>query len=286
MSSHEKRKIEILVLSDIHLGTYGCKAKELHNYMKSITPETVILNGDILDIWQFNKRYWPKFHMKIIKQIMDWVSQGIKVNYITGNHDELLRKFEGFELGTFSIKNKMVLNLNNEKAWFFHGDVFDITMQHSKWLAKLGSKGYDLLIHINSFVNFISIALGKGHVSLSKKIKNKVKGAVKYVNNFEKIVTDIAIENGYNYVVCGHIHQPELKEYKNNKGSVIYLNSGDWIENMTALEYNNNKWEIYSYNESDFADIDSENKIDNEATDIIEKSHKQLFNEMLATFVI
>jgi len=103
-----KRHIDILVISDLHLGTYGCKASELLQYMKSIQPKTVILNGDILDIWQFSKNYWPKSHMKVIKQIMNWVQKGVEVHYITGNHDEMLRKFDGFELGSFSIKNKLV----------------------------------------------------------------------------------------------------------------------------------------------------------------------------------
>lgn len=278
MQKLKKRKVDIVVISDIHLGTFGCRAKELLNYMQSIKPKVVILNGDILDIWQFKKSYWPKAHMKVIKQIVNWISKEVEVHYITGNHDEMLRKFVGFQLGTFSIKNKLVLELNKEKAWFFHGDVFDVTMQHSKWLAKLGSVGYDFLIRINSIVNFISESFGKGRISLSKKVKNKVKGAVKFINNFEKIATDIAIENEYQYVVCGHIHHPEMKEFSNEKGKVMYLNSGDWIENLTALEYHNNKWSLYTYNELDFIDVVSEE------VDIIEKSSKEIFNELLADF--
>lgn len=272
-----KRNVDIVVISDVHLGTYGCKAKELLQYMKSIQPKKVILNGDILDIWQFSKNYWPKSHMKVVKQIMNWVQKGVEVHYITGNHDEMLRKFDGFEIGSFSIKNKLVLELDHKKAWFFHGDVFDVTMQHSKWLAKLGGIGYDMLIHLNSFINFISQKLGRGRISLSKKIKNKVKLAVKFVNNFEKVATDIAISNQYDYVVCGHIHQPEIQEYSNAEGKVTYLNSGDWIENMTALEYKNNEWSIYSYNESDFDPMIDE-------PDIVEKSSKEIFDEMLSNF--
>ncbi len=273
-----KRPIDILVISDLHLGTYGCKASELLQYMKSIQPKTVILNGDILDIWQFSKNYWPKSHMKVIKQIMNWVQKGVEVHYITGNHDEMLRKFDGFELGSFSIKNKLVLELDGKKAWFFHGDVFDITMQHSRWLAKLGGIGYDILIHFNSLVNYISLKMGRKRVSLSKKIKNKVKAAVKFINNFEKVATDIAIENNYDFVVCGHIHQPEMNEFSNENGKVMYLNSGDWVENMTALEYNQNKWEIYTYNEMDYV-MEPIDEID-----IVEKTTKDIFNEMLSEF--
>jgi UDP-2,3-diacylglucosamine pyrophosphatase LpxH len=251
MKEVKKRKLDILVLSDIHLGTYGCHAKELLHYLKSVKPKTVILNGDIIDIWQFSKRYWPKSHMKVVKHIMGWMSKGVKIYYITGNHDEMLRKFVGFKMGSLRIVNKVVLELDNGKrAWFFHGDVFDVTMQHSKWLAKLGAVGYDTLILINRFANFISEKIfKKGKLSLSKKIKNTVKSAVKFINSFEQTAADIGISNHYDYVVCGHIHQPEMREIENETGKIMYLNSGDWIENLTALEYINGNWTIYKFDE-------------------------------------
>jgi len=283
MQKKKKRKIEILVLSDIHLGTFGCNAKELLNYLKSIKPDRVILNGDIIDIWQFKKRYWPKSHMKIVKHIIGWVSQGVEVHYITGNHDEMLRKFDGFEMGTLSIKNKLVLELGGKKAWFFHGDVFDVTMQHSKWLAKLGAIGYDLLILINAFVNFVCISLGKDKISLSKRIKDKVKGAVKFINDFEKVATDIGMIKGYDYVICGHIHQPEIKSYSKNNKTTLYLNSGDWIENLTALEYKSNKWKLYKYDDNDYKENDSSFKSDIDLTD---QSTKELFRLLLKDFNI
>ena len=115
MQNVKKRKLDIVVLSDIHLGTYGCHAKELLQYLKSIKPKTVILNGDIIDIWQFSKRYWPKSHMKVIKYLTGWMSKGVKIYYIPGNHDEMLRRFAGFKIGSFSIVNKLVLELDEEK---------------------------------------------------------------------------------------------------------------------------------------------------------------------------
>ncbi len=276
----KKRRIEVLVLSDVHLGTYGCHAKELLHYLKSIKPNTVVLNGDIIDIWQFSKRYWPKSHMKVVKYIMGWMGKGVKIYYVTGNHDEMLRKFTGFKMGSLRIVNKVVLPLSNDKiAWFFHGDVFDVTMQHSKWLAQLGAKGYDTLILINRLANFISEKIfKKGKLSLSKKIKNSVKSAVKFVNNFEETAADIGISNKYDYVVCGHIHQPEMKEIKNQHGSIMYLNSGDWIENLTALEFNNGEWKIYKYEESEIEKILIEDEDD------IELSNTQLFDNMLQEF--
>jgi len=276
----KKRNIDILILSDIHLGTYGCRAKELLKYLKSIRPKHVILNGDIIDIWQFSKHYWPKSHMKIIKYVMQWVSEGVKVDYITGNHDEMLRKFVGFKMGSFTIENKVLINLKKEKAWIFHGDVFDITMQHSKWIAKLGAIGYDSLIVLNSAINFLAVKFGKQPISMSKKIKNSVKSAVKFINNFEQIAAEIAIENKYDYVICGHIHQPEIKEITTDKGKVVYLNSGDWVENLTALEYTKGKWKLYTY-EEDF-------KLKAHKEEVLEKDevleNNVLFNVLLEEF--
>ena len=280
MKEAKKRKLDILVISDVHLGTYGCHAKELLHYLKSVKPKTVILNGDIIDIWQFSKRYWPKAHMKIIKHFMEWVTKGVKIIYVTGNHDEMLRKFTGFKMGSFKIVDKVILELDNEKkAWVFHGDVFDVTMQHSKWLAKLGAAGYDALIIINSVVNFISEKIFKrGKVSLSKKIKNSVKSAVKFINNFEQTAADIGISNKYNYVICGHIHHPEIREIENEEGKIIYLNSGDWVENLTALEYVNGEWSLYKFDAS-LLEI-----INDEAPEEDELDNNKLFDNMLAEF--
>jgi UDP-2,3-diacylglucosamine pyrophosphatase LpxH len=282
MDKVKKRKLDILVLSDVHLGTYGCHATELLHYLKSVKPKIVILNGDIIDIWQFSKRYWPKAHMKVIKQILHWMGKGVKIYYITGNHDEMLRKFVGFKMGSLRIVNKVILPLENEKtAWFFHGDVFDITMQHSKWLAKLGAIGYDTLILINRVVNFISEKVfKKGKLSLSKKIKNSVKSAVKFINSFEQTAADIAIENKYDFVVCGHIHQPEMREITNDQGKTMYLNSGDWIENLTALEYVNNEWSIYRFNENEM-------KLNNKESSIAEEddlNDGELFDNLVEEF--
>ncbi|WP_047246480.1 UDP-2,3-diacylglucosamine diphosphatase [Maribacter thermophilus] len=276
----KKRPVDILVVSDVHLGTYGCHSKELLKYLKSIAPKQVILNGDIIDIWQFNKRYWPKSHMKVIKLFMDWIAKGVKVYYVTGNHDEMMRKFTGFQMGSLHIVNKVVLPLNGKKAWFFHGDVFDVTMQHSKWVAKLGAKGYDLLILLNRAINFISKKLGKGPISMSKKIKNGVKSAVKFINNFERTAADIAIENQYDYVVCGHIHQPEIRQIKTDKGQVTYLNSGDWIENLTALEYNNGEWQLYSY----YEDFNTVNQLEDSHDELPVLEKEELFQSLMDEF--
>ena len=243
-----KREVDLVVISDVHLGTYGCHAVELLRYLESIHPKEVILNGDIIDIWQFSKRYWPDSHMAVLKHLLGWVVAGIPDHYLTGNHDEMLRRFAGLNMGSFHLGNKYVKTFEDgRRAWFFHGDVFDVTMRHSKWLAKLGGSGYDLLILLNRAVNYLLVKLGRGKFSLSKKIKNSVKGAVSHISNFEETVADMAIFHGHAFVVCGHIHQPVIRAMENEHGAVVYLNSGDWVENLTALEYHQGKWEIFQY---------------------------------------
>ena len=282
VGKRRKREVELVVISDVHLGTYGCHAEELLRYLKSIKPKRIILNGDIIDMWQFSKRYWPKSHMLVVKHITGMIAKGAKISYLTGNHDEMLRKFAGFKMGSFQIANKKVISLNGKSAWVFHGDVFDVTMQYSKWLAKLGAIGYDTLILINSAVNFILKFFGKGKISLSKKVKDSVKQAVKFINEFEKTAAEIAIENGYDYVVCGHIHQPEIRKVATEKGEVTYLNSGDWVENLTALEYNQGEWKIYYYAKDTVAqsikiDKDKQSNLDND------ELFKDLINEFMPT---
>lgn len=261
----KKRPIDIAVISDVHLGTYGCHAEELLSYLNSIAPKKLILNGDIIDVWQFSKRYFPKSHLKIIKKLISMASKGTEVIYITGNHDELLRKFSNTHMGNFSVVDKLILDLNGKKAWFFHGDVFDVSIQNAKWIAKLGGYGYDLLILINRVINWSLEKMGKEKYSLSQKIKNSVKSAVKYINNFEQTAASIAIENGYDYVVCGHIHQTKKEIIETDKGSTTYLNSGDWVESLTALEFHFNRWKIYHYQKDKlvpFYSTDTEEDID------------------------
>jgi len=246
----KKRQVELVVISDVHLGTFGCHAKELYHYLSTIKPKTLILNGDIIDIWQFRKSYFPKSHLKVIRKILDFASKGTQVYYITGNHDEMLRKFSDSKVGNFSILDKLVLNLDGKKAWFFHGDIFDSSVQHAKWIAKLGGLGYDYLILLNRFVNWCLSRMGKEPYSFSKKIKSGVKSAVKFISDFEVAAGELAIENDYDFVVCGHIHEPKIEKISNKKGKTNYLNSGDWVENLTALEYNRKRWKLYRHSEN------------------------------------
>ncbi len=246
-----KRQLEVVVISDVHLGTFGCRAKELYKYFKSINPDTLILNGDIIDIWQFRKSYFPKSHLKVIKEIIAMAAKGTQVHYLTGNHDEMLRKFSDATFGNIHLSDKLILNVGSEKAWIFHGDIFDASIQNAKWIAKLGGWGYDLLITINGVSNWCLEQMGKERYSFSKAIKNSVKKAVTYISNFENTAAELAIDQGYDYVICGHIHQPQMRLVKNKEGECMYLNSGDWIENLTSLEYNNGKWNMHHYRDEE-----------------------------------
>ena len=276
-----KRKVDIVVISDVHLGTYGCQAKELLQYLKSIDPAMVILNGDIIDMWQFSKRYFPESHLKVLRRILKYISNNVPVYYLTGNHDEMLRKFADFELGSLQLKNKLLLDLDGKKAWIFHGDIFDVTMQYSKWLAKLGAIGYDTLILINTFINYVLSKMGREKMSLSKKIKNSVKNAVKFINSFEETAGSIAIEKGYDYVICGHIHQPEMRKISNENGSVMYLNSGDWVESLTALEYHNKVWTVFDYKQANLIDVDDDEQMDDSANLADKIDIKMLYHTLI-----
>ena len=270
----EKRELDICVISDLHLGTFGCHAKELNEYLKSIEPKRLVLNGDIIDIWNFRKRYFPKSHLKVVRTLLKMAGNGVQIDYLTGNHDEALRRFVGFDLGNIKLSNKLIIDQHDKQIWIFHGDVFDSSIQQAKFIAKLGGRGYDLLIWINRIINLYLEKRGKEKYSLSKRIKDSVKKAVKFIADFEDVAAELAIEKGYDYVICGHIHQPQIRKVKRGKQSTVYMNSGDWVENLSALEYSNGKWSLYIH---PVGKLDGESEDD----DIIEFSPKELMDDIV-----
>ena len=252
----QKRCIDVAVLSDLHLGTYGCRAKEIVTYLKSISPQILILNGDIIDIWQFSKHYFPSSHVAVVKEILNLMTSGTRVIYVTGNHDEMLRRYSELQLGQFQLTDKLVIEIDHKMTWIFHGDVFDNTTKGSaKFWAKMGSNGYAMLLAFNRFINKLMKLIGKEKISLSKRVMKKVNESIVKIDEFETLVAELAIEKKYNYVICGHIHQPQKRVISNKDGSVVYLNSGDWIEHLTSLEYYGGDWHIYKYEESEMKTI-------------------------------
>ncbi|MBP6811032.1 MAG: UDP-2,3-diacylglucosamine diphosphatase [Saprospiraceae bacterium] len=249
-----KRELDIVVIADVHLGTYGCHARELNNYLKSIEPRTLVLNGDIFDMWNFKKSYFPKEHMEVVRRILKMAVNGTKVYYLTGNHDDVLRKFGEMSLGLIHLRNKLVFQVDGKKHWVFHGDVFDPSVQGARWLAKLGGQGYDLLIRINRMINRTRQLFGLKPASFSARVKKGVKSAVRFIGDFEDIAIQMAAENDYDCVICGHIHQPQIREVVAKNGKTItYMNSGDWVEHLTALECKAGQWEMYQYHKADFS---------------------------------
>ncbi|MCB0578775.1 MAG: UDP-2,3-diacylglucosamine diphosphatase [Phaeodactylibacter sp.] len=247
-----KRELDIVVLSDTHLGTYGCHAKELLNYLKSIKPRILILNGDFIDMWQFRKRYFPREHIQVLQRVLKMASSGTKVYYITGNHDDLLRRYSDFSSGNIHLRDKLILTLKGQAYWIFHGDIFDLFIRYSPFLSRLGGKGYDWLIRLNRFINKLRLAMGMSRMSFAKKVKHRVKEAVKFISDFENTALRLAAEEDYDFVICGHIHRPQMRVEEIQGKKITYLNSGDWVENLTALEYNWGRWSIYEYDEADY----------------------------------
>ena len=274
-----KRNLDILVISDLHLGTYGSEADEVLAYLDSIDADKIVINGDFIDIMLFNKRFWPSSHMKVIKYFLDLISEGKEIYYVTGNHDELIRKFVNFKIQNFKIVNQIVLDTPEGKVWMFHGDVFDFSIQ-TAWLTKLAGFLYDYMIIFNSWVNKkIMRPLGRKRLNFSKIIKANVKTAVQYFANFERKAAEIAEKNGYKYVVCGHIHTPKIESFEINGKEIIYMNSGDWLESLSSLEYVNNEWSIYMHKRT-------EKDFKNDESSKIEMTNKELYKDLIAEFKI
>jgi len=274
-----KRSLDILVISDLHLGTYGSEADEVLAYLDTIDADKIVINGDFVDIMLFNKRFWPSSHMKVVKYFLDLISQGKQIYYVTGNHDELMRKFLNFKIQNFKIVNQVVLDTSEGKVWMFHGDVFDFSIQ-TAWITKLAGFLYDYMIIFNSWINKkIMRPLGRKRLNFSKTIKANVKTAVQYFANFEMKAAEIAQKNGYKYVVCGHIHTPKIESFNINGEEIIYMNSGDWLESLSSLEYVDNKWSIYMHKRT-------EQKYKGDEDPRIEMTNKELYKDLIAEFEI
>ncbi len=274
-----KRNIDILVISDLHLGTYGSEADEVLAYLSTINAKKIVINGDFVDIMLFNKNFWPPSHMKVVKYFLDLISQGKEIYYVTGNHDELMRKFLNYKIQNFQIVNQVVLDTEEGKVWIFHGDVFDFSIQ-TGWITKMAGFLYDYMIMFNSWVNKNFMRpLGLRRLNFSKAIKANVKTAVQYFANFEFKAAEIAQKNGYKYVVCGHIHTPKIESLNINGEEIVYMNSGDWLESLSSLEYVNNKWSIYMHERT-------EQEFRNDNYSKIEMTNKELYKDLIAEFKI
>jgi UDP-2,3-diacylglucosamine pyrophosphatase LpxH len=229
----KRRRYRTIWISDIHLGTRGCNARMLIDFLDSVDSETMYLVGDIIDGWRLKKRfYWPAAHNDIVWRIMKRAKRGARVVYIPGNHDEMFRQFTGLNFGGVEIRRKAIHETaDGRKLLVLHGDEFDTIMLAHRWLAFVGDAAYSMMMRLNIAVNAVRQRMGLPYWSLSKMAKHKVKNAVEFISKFEEVVAHEAAVRGVDGVVCGHIHNAEIREI----AGVAYYNDGDWVEGCTAL---------------------------------------------------
>ena len=242
-SGSSLRHYRAIWISDIHLGTKGCNAGMLIDFLDSVDSDTLYLVGDIVDGWQLSKRlYWPTEHNDVVWRIMKRARRGTRVIYIPGNHDEMFRQFTGMSFGGVEIRRKMIhTTADGRKLLVLHGDEFDTVMLAHRWLAVVGDAAYTILMSLNRRVNQVRRLFGLGYWSLSKMAKHKVKNAVAFISRFEEIVAHEAERRHVDGVVCGHIHTAEVRQF----GDITYYNDGDWVEGCTALvEHHDGQMEI------------------------------------------
>ncbi len=247
----DKRKIDVSVISDLHLATHACKAKKIQEYLKSIQPGILVLNGDIIDSWRFSRNYFPKGHFKVVRQLIKMLEKGVKIYYVTGNHDEFLRKFKGAKFGKLKILNQYIFKNNGQKTWIFHGDIFDKIIHKSKGLAKFGAAMYGFLTLLNKLVNSIICFCGGKEIIIYKSLKKRFLREKQVPSKFETQIARSAAVQGYDTVICGHTHVPKEKNLLVGGKKIHYINCGDWVENLTAAEFYDNQWHLYVHTDAE-----------------------------------
>ncbi|MEN9391935.1 MAG: hypothetical protein RLZZ104_278 [Pseudomonadota bacterium] len=228
-----KQRFRTVWISDIHLGTPGCNADMLVNFLHSIECETLYLVGDIIDGWRLRKGwYWPASHNEVVRRVLKLARKGTRVVYIPGNHDEMLRDYAGLTFGGVEILLEATHETaDGRKLMIVHGDMFDGVIMYARWLAYVGDQAYTLLLKANQWLNAIRRKLHLPYWSLSARLKKKVKNAVQFITEYETVVSREAAMRGVDGVVCGHIHCAEIRDM----GEIVYYNDGDWVESCTAL---------------------------------------------------
>jgi UDP-2,3-diacylglucosamine pyrophosphatase LpxH len=261
------KQYKTVIMSDVHLGSEGSKAREATLFLKSVSCETLILNGDIIDGWQLKKgSSWKKKHTAFFRIILKMIeTQNTNVVYLRGNHDDFLDQIIPFSLGkSFSIQRDYILKSGKKNFLIIHGDIFDSITSQMKWLAYLGDVGYTFLLTINKLYNQYRAWRGLDYYSFSQRIKQRVKLAVNYISDFEEKLAELAKANHCEGIICGHIHKPDIRQI----GDITYMNSGDWVESLSALvEDQKGNWELLYFlsdKQTDFSDEDLE-EADNEA---------------------
>jgi UDP-2,3-diacylglucosamine pyrophosphatase LpxH len=228
-----RARLRAVFISDLHLGTPGCQAAALLEFLKSHPSDYLYLVGDIIDGWQLRRRwYWPQAHNDVVQKLLRSARKGCRVIYVPGNHDEFVRQFVDHQFGGIEVLKQAVhRQVDGQELWVIHGDEFDGVVQCAKWLAHLGDRLYEFTLRLNRHLNHLRGRLGLPYWSLSAYLKHKVKKALNYVTDFEVAVAREAKRRGYQGVVCGHIHRAEMRSID----GILYCNDGDWVESRTAL---------------------------------------------------
>jgi UDP-2,3-diacylglucosamine pyrophosphatase LpxH len=242
-----RRPIDVLVISDVHLGTAACRAVELNAYLKSVEPGMVVLNGDIVDLWDFRKGYWPEAHTKVVRRILKFAAQGIPVHYVTGNHDGALRRYSALALGSINLVDRLDLVIGGRRHWFLHGDAFDLALGTSRVTGWLGTIAYDAVASLGVGLNAVGRHLGLRPFSLAGACKRGVPAARRHIARFEDFCLNAAATRGYDVVVTGHIHVPCVRTRTIGGRETTYLNSGDWVDSLSALEYADGSWRLVTH---------------------------------------
>ena len=226
-------RVRTVWISDLHLGTPGCQAQALLDFLRDVECETLYLVGDIIDGWQLRRQwYWPQSHNDVVQKLLRKARKGTRVVFVPGNHDEFARKYLGHNFGGIDVVEEAIHELaDGRRLWVTHGDLFDGVIQHAKWLAYMGDHAYEFTLKLNRYLNSLRARLGLPYWSLSRYLKFKVKRAASYVGSFEAAVAREARARGLQGVVCGHIHHAEMRTID----GVLYCNDGDWVESLTAL---------------------------------------------------
>lgn len=262
-STSIKKHHKAIILSDVHLGTASSKAKEVVQFLIENTCDTLILNGDIIDAWEL-KKYgsWKVKHTRFWKIVLRMMEQNnTKVYYLHGNHDDFLDTIIPLQIGNMSIQMDLVYESMGKRYYVVHGDIFDSVTTHLKWIAQLGSIGYTFLLWLNRLYNIYRKKRGLPYYSFSKYIKTKVKSAVSRASAYEKQLTELAKSKHCLGVICGHTHKPDIKFM----GDILYMNSGDWVESMTALtEDFEGNWHLYAYTDDHVYDVESDRSPDSD----------------------
>jgi UDP-2,3-diacylglucosamine pyrophosphatase LpxH len=233
MEENEVRNFRSIWISDVHLGTRGCKAEYLLDFLRSTESENLFLVGDMIDGWRLRRSwYWPQEHNDVVQKLLRKARKGTIVTFIPGNHDEFVRNYLEFSFGDILVCNDTVhVTADGRRLLVIHGDQFDTVVVYAKWLAHLGDHAYNWAMAVNLWLNWARRRLGLRYWSLSAYLKHRVKNAVAYIANFEEAMAEMARRRGVDGVVCGHIHHAELRKI----GDILYANDGDWVESCTAL---------------------------------------------------